>query len=102
MHWKTCATDVSPIVQHVRFGSIWENLISASVDCAHVREAEAFFSRRPCPCDDGGHQHTGTEGPLLAQDEHAHAVVGCPLLRDERTQMQASREERVLPLPGER
>jgi hypothetical protein len=36
--------------------------------------------------------------PLLAQNEHADAVVGCPLLRDEPTKIQFSHGEGVLPL----
>jgi hypothetical protein len=47
---------------------------------------------------------SAARGPVVAQNEHAHAVVGCPLLRDERTQSEVWREERVrvLPLPDER
>jgi hypothetical protein len=44
MDWKTCATDVSPIVQPCRVWQHWENLISASDDCAHAPGKPKRFS----------------------------------------------------------
>src|ERR1700730_16578009 len=52
MDWKTCATDASPIVQPCR---VWQHLGKSDLGQRRLRprarEAEGFFSRRPCPCD---------------------------------------------------
>jgi hypothetical protein len=59
MDWKTCATDVSPIVQPCR---LWQHLGKSDLGQRRLRprarEAEAFFSRRPSPCDHGAGTNT--------------------------------------------
>jgi hypothetical protein len=59
MDWKTSATDVSPIVQPCR---VWQHLGKSDLGQRRLRprarEAEAFFSRRPCPCDHGAGTNT--------------------------------------------
>jgi hypothetical protein len=44
MDWKTCAQMFLQSFSHVGFGSIWENLISASDDCANARGKPKRFS----------------------------------------------------------
>jgi hypothetical protein len=71
MRWKACATDVSPIVQPCRIGSILgKSDLGQRRLRPRAREAEAFSLARTCPSDHRAGTNTVEQKALAEQGRH--------------------------------